>query len=83
MIFPDKYESINNGILVLGFRVIQLLRKKELHINQLYRKINKVYKIDMLYFFDIITFLWLLDAVELNFNIISLSNDFKKNIHQS
>jgi len=74
MIFPDKYEDINKSVIVLGYRILSLLKKKKNHIYSLYNSINKTYEIDILYFYDILTFLWLLDAIEINFNLVSLKN---------
>ena len=74
MILPDKYEDINKSIIVLGYRILSLLKKKKYHIYSLYNNINKTYEIDILYFYDILTFLWLLDAIEINFNLVSLKN---------
>ena len=81
MILPDKYEDLKGSMIVLGYRVLKLLNKNDLHIYDLYKKVNKEFNIDILYFFDILTFLWLLDAIEINFNIVRYNNDIKSNIH--
>ena len=83
MIFPGKYEDISKSFLVLSYRIILLVKKEDIHILKLYKKINKKYGIDLLYYFDILTFLWILNIIKLNFNIISLNNDLKKNLHNS
>ncbi|MCZ7616582.1 MAG: hypothetical protein M5T52_24225 [Ignavibacteriaceae bacterium] len=81
MILPDKYEDLNKSIIVVGYRIIQLLREKELHILTLHRKLCKRTSVDLLYYFDVLTFLWLIDALEINNNKVSLKNDSKKNLH--
>ena len=83
MILPGKFEDISKSIVVVGYRIIKLLRKKNYSVFYLYKQINKLCNIDILYFFDILTFLWLLDAIEINFNIISLKNDSQKNLYNA
>lgn len=83
MIFPDKYEDINYSVIMLGYRIIKLLKKKDYHIHDLYKKIRKEYNIDILYYYDVLTFLWLLNSIEINFNIIRYSHDLKKDLDRT
>ena len=79
MILPDKYEDLNKSFIVLGYRVLKEVKKKDYPVMKLYEHINKTENIDILYFYDVLTFLWILDAIEINFNIIRYNDDINKN----
>ena len=77
MILPDKYEDVNYSFIVLGYRILKELLKRNYNVHKLFKKISKTYGIDILYYYDILTFLWLLDAIQIKFNIISYNSDLK------
>jgi Fe2+ or Zn2+ uptake regulation protein len=64
MLIPNKYENINNNILVLGFKVTKELKKQPYNIDRLYQKLKKEINISLDTFYDVITFLWLSEIIE-------------------
>ena len=80
MILPNKYEDLNKTPLIIGKDIILLLRKKNFHIFDLYSKLPVTINIDT--YFDILTFLFAIDIISFNNNIIYL-NDTKQTIHSA
>ena len=66
MIIPSKYENLNKCILVLGFKIVKLLKSKSYNIEFLYQKINKEENIGLETFYNTLTFLWLSDIIKLS-----------------
>lgn len=72
MIRPTKHEDLNYNILVLGADIIGFLKKDELSVEELYQKMKFKKEITLDTLFDTLTFLWLLDAIDLGDNSITL-----------
>lgn len=72
MIRPTKHEDLNYNILVLGADIIGFLKKDELSIEELYQKMKFKKEITLDTLFDTLTFLWLMDAIDLGDNSITL-----------
>ena len=81
MILPDKYEDLNSSVIVVGYRILQMLKNKDLNIITLHRRLRRRINVDLFYFFDVLTFLWLIDSIVINHNIVSLKNDIKKDLY--
>lgn len=73
MILPTKHQDINKSILVLAPEFIWLLKKNDLSVEELFQKTRAKFQISLDRFFDIITFLWLLDAISVENNNITLN----------
>jgi hypothetical protein len=65
MIIPSKYENLNKCILILGVKIIKLLKLKPYNIEFLYNEINKEENIGLEIFYNTLTFLWLADIIKL------------------
>ena len=71
MILPNKYEDLNYNSLVVGVRIIGTLQVKEYDINLLFEKFKE--EIGIIRYFDLLTFLWLANIIEVENNQIRLS----------
>ena len=66
MLIPTKYDNINKNILVIGYKIVKELKRKPYNIDKLHQILKKRgldISLDTLY--DVITFLWLSDIVDL------------------
>jgi len=77
MLIPNKYENINDNLLVIGSNLISLLKKNPYNIEDLFKFVNKerekklLHQINLDQYFNALTFLWLADLIVLNeFQII-------------
>lgn len=66
MIIPTKYENLNKNVLVIGYRIIKLLKKQSFNIENLYQKIKKEQDVSFDNYYDTLTFLWLSDIIDKN-----------------
>jgi len=85
MLIPNKYENINNNLLVIGSHLISLLKKDPYNIEDLFIVINKerekktLQLINLDQYFNTLTFLWLADLINLNeFQIFINKDDTQK-----
>ncbi|OIO13819.1 MAG: hypothetical protein COT22_02820 [Ignavibacteria bacterium CG08_land_8_20_14_0_20_37_9] len=85
MLIPNKYENINNNLLVIGSHLISLLKKDTYNIEDLFIVINKerekktLQLINLDQYFNTLTFLWLADLINLNeFQIFINKDDTQK-----
>ena len=62
-------------LLVVGVRIIKALQDKEYDINLLFEKFKE--EIGLIRYFDLLTFLWLSEIIEVNNNQIRLKNVVK------
>lgn len=72
MIIPTKHQDLNKNALVLGSEFYAIIKKQNLTIEELFQKTKNKYQISLELFFDIITFLWLIEAINIDNNILSL-----------
>jgi hypothetical protein len=72
MLIPNKYENINDNLLVIGSNLISLLKKRPHNIEDLFKAINKerdnknLHQINLDQYFNALTFLWLAEIITLN-----------------
>lgn len=72
MLIPSKYEDINSNLLVIGAVVIKTLKKRSYNIEDLFQLLKKYHSLNLEQYFNVITFLWLAEIIELNTYQISL-----------
>lgn len=72
MTIISKYDDLNRNILVLGAGVIQFLKKKSYTTEGLFQEFCKSKNIELNQFLNLITFLWLLELIEMSGNRISI-----------
>lgn len=77
MLIPSKYENINKNLLVLGAKIIQILKKSPYNIEVLFQKIKEESEISVEQYFDAITFLWLSDILITDNFQVSLNKGLK------
>ncbi len=70
----SKYDDLNHNFLVLGAGVIQFLKKKSYTIEGLFQEFCKSKGVELNKFLNIITFLWLLELVEIRSDRISIKS---------
>lgn len=73
MLIPSKYEDINYNILVIGAKVIKLLKKNPHNIEDLFYKMQNNYELNLEQYFNTLTFLWLAEIIVLDLYQISLN----------
>jgi len=85
MLIPNKYENINDNLLVIGSNIVSSLKSRPYNIEDLFRSVNKdrgernLHQINLDQYFNALTFLWLADLVVLNeFQILINKNDTQK-----
>ncbi len=72
MLIPNKYENINDNLLVIGSNLVSLLKRRPFNIEDLFKFINKereeknLHQINLDQYFNALTFLWLADIITLN-----------------
>jgi len=64
MLIPNKYENLQNNMLVTASVIIKLLKKRNYSIEELYQISSRKFNLNPDRFFDIITFLWLAGIIE-------------------
>ena len=68
----SKYENINNNHIIVGYRVLVKLNKKQSYnIELLFQEVKKELNIDLDFFLNGLFFLYLIDAIILSNNVIS------------
>lgn len=70
MITPTKHQNLNSNIIVVGAEILQLLKKDDFTLEELFQKAKINLQINLELFFDVLTFLWLIDAITINEKII-------------
>lgn len=81
MILPNKYENPENNSLVIAADIINKLREKPRDVNMLFQYFSD--KIYLNKFLDILTFLYLVDIIQLDNDLIVLKNETTKNIYNA
>lgn len=70
MLLPTKYENLEKNILVLGADILFILKRRRYNIEELYQKIKDSKSINLDQYYNTLTFLWLIDSIELNEHLI-------------
>lgn len=65
MLIPAKYEKLEKNLLVIGADVIALLKKDTYNIEDLFIKMKEKKSIGLEQYYDVLTFLWLAEIIEL------------------
>ena len=75
MLIPSKHENLNNSIIIVGAKIIELLKKEPQNIEWVFKKIRaeKKTKISLARYYDAITFLWLTNIIDYNSNTYILN----------
>ena len=59
MLYPTKYERLNNNLLVIGADAISLLKTGSYDVESLFKELNiKSSRVSLSRYFDLMTFLW-------------------------
>lgn len=66
MIFPTKFEKIDNSPLIVGSSVLDLLKKKDCDVESLFQELREQHAFSLDQFLDVLAFLWIADAIELD-----------------
>jgi hypothetical protein len=72
MLIPNKYENINDNLLVIGSNLVSMLKKHPYNIEDLFKAVNKerenktLHQINLDQYFNALTFLWLAEIIILN-----------------
>ena len=72
MLIPNKYENINDNLLVIGSNLVSLLKRRPYNIEDLFKAVNKerdnknLHQINLDQYFNALTFLWLAEIITLN-----------------
>jgi len=68
----SKYENINNSHVIVGYKLLAKLNKKQVYnIEILFQEVKKELNIDLEFFLNGLFFLYLIDTIVLNNNVIS------------
>lgn len=73
MIKPTKHQKLKTNILVIGAEILILLKKEELLIEELFIKTSKKTSIALDMFLDTITYLWLMNFIDIKKEIVKLN----------
>lgn len=78
MIIPTKHQSLEQNVLAIGADILHALRKETMSIERLFQviKLDHNVKIDLV--LDSIVFLWVLQAVHVEGNLITAIKSKKK-----
>lgn len=73
MIIPTKHENLNKSILVIGSEIISFLKSSTYSIDSLYWNVRKGNKdADLDTYLDALTFLFCIDSIELDRDILRM-----------
>ncbi|MGR0480395.1 MAG: ABC-three component system middle component 6 [Candidatus Electronema sp. V4] len=66
MFIPSKHENLNKSTIVIGADIISFLRRRDYNIEELFQELKNVLKKDVSLnqYYNIITFLWLIELVD-------------------
>jgi hypothetical protein len=59
MVKPTEYEDLNQSIILIGYDIINILKKKNYNIEDLFNETKKKKQINLNQFYNTLTFLWL------------------------
>ena len=64
MFKPSQYEDIQNSLIVLGADLLHKLKRKDYNLEDLFKEIKEKKDININQFLNVVTFLWLVDAID-------------------
>lgn len=70
MLIPTKLDNLNYNPMILGAHVIRFVKKKDRSFDETFKHISKQFNIDLDLFFNVLTFLWLLEIIDYSNNKI-------------
>ncbi|MEO9533218.1 MAG: ABC-three component system middle component 6 [Crocinitomicaceae bacterium] len=71
MIIPTKHEKLTNNVVVVGADVLHAIRNEPLSLEKIYQELRKENSVKIEIVFDAILFLWLIEAINMEGNIVS------------
>ena len=71
MILPTKHQNLNKSPLIIGAEILSVLKKNDVSVENLFQKLRVKFDISLELFFDSITFLWLINSINIENQIIS------------
>lgn len=76
MFVPNKHEDLHKSTIVVGADIIKLLNKGHFNIEELLQEIRRTTNkdISLNQYYNVLTFLWLVEVIELNEFTIKLKN---------
>jgi hypothetical protein len=83
MLIPTKFDNLNYNPMILASHVLRFVRKSHRSFDESFAYINKRFNIDLNHFYNVLTFLWLFDLIEVTNNKIYYrgNNVLKKTLH--
>lgn len=69
----SKYSDINRNLFVLGADILCILKNRDYQIEQLFQECKNTKNYELNQFLNIITFLWLLELINVQNNILSIN----------
>lgn len=76
MFKPSQYEDIQKSMIVLGADILYKLKRKNYNIEDLFKEIKDKKEISVNQFLNVITFLWLIDAIDYSNLNVSLKAEY-------
>lgn len=76
MLVPTKHEKLSDNLLVVGSEILNSLKKKSYNVEDLFTKVRKDRTINVDQFYNVLTFLWLVDAVDVDDYFVTFKNKF-------
>jgi len=75
MFTPNKHENLHKSTIVLGADIIKSLKKKDCNIEALFQELKQSVQkdISLNQYYNTLTFLWLIEAVDLQEFTIKLN----------
>lgn len=68
MFLPNKHEDLHKSTIVIGADILKSLRRQNYNIEELLQEIKHSFQKDISsnQYYNTLTFLWLIEAIELN-----------------
>ena len=68
MFLPNKHEDLHKSTIVIGADILKSLKKQNYNIEELLQEIKHSFQKDISsnQYYNTLTFLWLIEAIELN-----------------
>jgi hypothetical protein len=77
MFIPNQHENLKKNVIVLGADIIRFLKKEDYNIETLFQKVKQKFDKDISLnnYYNTLTFLWLIGAIELQDFAIKLKGN--------
>ena len=68
MFLPNKHEDLHKSTIVIGADILKSLRRQNYNIEELLQEIKNSFQKDISsnQYYNTLTFLWMIEAIELN-----------------